>query len=113
MSSVSEPGQGNRRMPQTRNGCRGLQPDRSRRRQRQQGIGKDRQDPRQDRRAGLSPLARSTGDRCIPRTSRVERLKENFMLFDFDLTDAEMREIASLARGGERIVDWTWSPNWD
>ncbi|HME30744.1 MAG TPA: aldo/keto reductase [Pseudolabrys sp.] len=49
----------------------------------------------------------------IPRTSRVERLKENFMLFDFDLTDAEMREIASLARGGERIVDWTWSPNWD
>jgi len=24
-----------------------------------------------------------------------------------------MREIASLARPGGRIVDWTWSPNWD
>jgi hypothetical protein len=35
------------------------------------------------------------------------------MLFDFELSDAEMREIAGLARGGGRIVDWTWSPNWD
>ena len=49
----------------------------------------------------------------IPRTSRVERLEENFSLFDFELSDAEMREIASLARPGGRIVDWTWSPNWD
>lgn len=49
----------------------------------------------------------------IPRTSRVERLEENFSLFDFELSDAEMREIASLARTGSRIVDWTWSPNWD
>jgi diketogulonate reductase-like aldo/keto reductase len=48
----------------------------------------------------------------IPRTSRVERLEENFALFDFELSDAEMREIAGLARG-RRIVDWTWSPNWD
>jgi 2,5-diketo-D-gluconate reductase B len=49
----------------------------------------------------------------IPRTSRVERLEENFSLFDFELSDAEMREIAGLARPGGRIVDWTWSPNWD
>jgi diketogulonate reductase-like aldo/keto reductase len=49
----------------------------------------------------------------IPRTSKVERLKENFALFDFELSDTEMREIAGLARGGARIVDWTWSPNWD
>jgi diketogulonate reductase-like aldo/keto reductase len=49
----------------------------------------------------------------IPRTSRVERLEENFSLFDFELSDAEMREIAGLARSGSRIVDWTWSPNWD
>jgi 7-cyano-7-deazaguanine synthase len=34
----------------------------------------------------------------IPRTSRVERLEENLMLFDFELSDAEMREIAGLAR---------------
>ncbi|HET7804571.1 MAG TPA: aldo/keto reductase, partial [Pseudolabrys sp.] len=49
----------------------------------------------------------------IPRTSKVERLQENIALFDFELSDAEMREIAGLARRGGRIVDWTWSPNWD
>jgi 2,5-diketo-D-gluconate reductase B len=50
---------------------------------------------------------------AIPRTSRVERLEENFALFDFELSDAEMTEIAGLARRGGRIVDWTWSPKWD
>jgi 2,5-diketo-D-gluconate reductase B len=49
----------------------------------------------------------------IPRTSRVERLKENFDIFDFELSDAEMREIKGLAHGGGRVVDWTWSPRWD
>ena len=49
----------------------------------------------------------------IPRTNKVERLKENFDLFDFDLSDAEMREIAGLAHGRGRIVDWSWSPKWD
>ena len=48
----------------------------------------------------------------IPRTSKRERLEENFAIFDFELSDIEMREIAGLARGG-RIVDWTWSPKWD
>jgi 2,5-diketo-D-gluconate reductase B len=49
----------------------------------------------------------------IPRTSKVERLSENFALFDFELSDAEMREIAGLARRDGRIVDWSWSPKWD
>ncbi len=49
----------------------------------------------------------------IPRTNRRERLEENFALFDFALGDAEMREIHGLARGGGRIVDWSWSPDWD
>ena len=49
----------------------------------------------------------------IPRTSKLDRLEENFALFDFELSDAEMREIAGLARRGGRIVDWTWSPKWD
>ena len=34
----------------------------------------------------------------IPRTSKIERLEENLSIFDFTLTDAEMAEIASLAR---------------
>jgi diketogulonate reductase-like aldo/keto reductase len=49
----------------------------------------------------------------IPRTSRVERLEENFAVFDFTLSDAEMAEIARLGHRSGRIVDWTWSPKWD
>jgi 2,5-diketo-D-gluconate reductase B len=49
----------------------------------------------------------------IPRTSKIERLEENFAILDFELSDAEMKEIAGLARRGGRIVDWTWSPKWD
>jgi diketogulonate reductase-like aldo/keto reductase len=49
----------------------------------------------------------------IPRTNRLERLSENFALFDFKLSDAEMQEIYQLAHRGGRIVDWTWSPKWD
>lgn len=53
------------------------------------------------------------GIAVIPRTSKVERLAENLANLEFDLSDAEMREIAGLARSGGRIVDWSWSPKWD
>jgi 2,5-diketo-D-gluconate reductase B len=53
------------------------------------------------------------GIAVVPRTSKVQRLGENFDIFDFQLSDAEMREIAGLARPGGRIVDWTYSPQWD
>jgi diketogulonate reductase-like aldo/keto reductase len=51
----------------------------------------------------------------IPRTSKVERLMENFAIFDFDLSSAEMAEIAGLARRDGRVVDYAYSgsPNWD
>ena len=49
----------------------------------------------------------------IPRTNRLERLEENFALFDFALSDAEMQEIHRLSGRKGRIVDWTWSPKWD
>jgi diketogulonate reductase-like aldo/keto reductase len=51
----------------------------------------------------------------IPRTSRVERLLENLAIFDFVLSEAEMAEIAGLARRDGRIVDYAYSgsPNWD
>jgi 2,5-diketo-D-gluconate reductase B len=50
----------------------------------------------------------------IPRTSKIGRLEENIALFDLELTEAEMAEIATLAqRQGKRIVDWQWSPKWD
>ncbi len=40
----------------------------------------------------------------IPKTSRPERLKENFAIFDFQLTPAEMKEIAALASPHGNIV---------
>lgn len=53
------------------------------------------------------------GIAVIPRTSKRERLEENFALFDFALSDAEMRDIHGLSSHNDRIVDWSWSPNWD
>jgi len=51
----------------------------------------------------------------IPRTSRVERLLENFSIFDFELSPVEMAEIGALARGDGRLVDYAFSgtPKWD
>jgi len=49
----------------------------------------------------------------IPRTSRTERLKENFAIFDFQLTAAEMKEVAGLAHPDGRIVEWGGAPEWD
>jgi diketogulonate reductase-like aldo/keto reductase len=40
----------------------------------------------------------------IPKTSRAERLKENAAIFDFELTAAEMKDIARLASPGGNIV---------
>ena len=49
----------------------------------------------------------------IPRTSKSERLKENFSIFDFELSAAEMQEIFSLAHPSGRIVEWGGAPQWD
>jgi diketogulonate reductase-like aldo/keto reductase len=51
----------------------------------------------------------------IPRTSRSERLAENFAIFDFELSGMEMAEIAGLARRDGRIIDYAYSgsPKWD
>ncbi|MCF8478592.1 MAG: aldo/keto reductase [Pseudolabrys sp.] len=50
---------------------------------------------------------------AIPRTGKIQRLEENIALFDFALTDEEMAQIKALARPRGRIVDWSWSPQWD
>ncbi len=63
---------------------------------------------------GLRFLAQQ-GIVVIPRTSRIERLSENFAIFDFELSDAEMAEVAALASRDGRIVDYAYSgsPKWD
>jgi 2,5-diketo-D-gluconate reductase B len=40
----------------------------------------------------------------IPRTSKVERLAENFAIFDFTLTNAEMAEIRKLAAANQSVL---------
>ncbi len=49
----------------------------------------------------------------IPRTSKVERAKENFAVFDFTLTPEEVKAIGALARPDGRIVSPAWAPVWD
>jgi diketogulonate reductase-like aldo/keto reductase len=55
------------------------------------------------------------GIAVIPRTSRLERLSENGAIFDFQLSERQMSEIAALASREGRIVDYAYSgsPNWD
>jgi 2,5-diketo-D-gluconate reductase B len=51
----------------------------------------------------------------IPRTSRLGRLSENAAIFDFELSQEDMTEIAALAHPGGRVVDWVYSGRmkWD
>ncbi len=49
----------------------------------------------------------------VPRTSKVERLKENFAIFDFELSDAEMKEVAALSAKAHRVVNIAVAPAWD
>lgn len=50
---------------------------------------------------------------AIPRTSRVERLSENIEIFDFELSDDEMAEVAALASPKGRLTDFGFAPKWD
>ena len=50
---------------------------------------------------------------AIPRTSSREHLKQNFEIFDFALSDAEMAEIAKLKRPDGRVVSPAHAPKWD
>jgi len=50
---------------------------------------------------------------AIPRTSRMERLAENFAIFDFELSKAEMAAISALSERNSRICDYGFSPAWD
>jgi len=50
---------------------------------------------------------------AIPRTSKIERLSENIDIFDFSLTDEEMREISLLHSPTGRLTDFAFAPKWD
>ena len=50
----------------------------------------------------------------IPRSSKVERVAENFAIEDFKLTDAEMKAMSGLKKPDGRLVNNPkWAPKWD
>lgn len=51
---------------------------------------------------------------AIPKTSHVNRLKENLAVFDFALTESEIVEIDNLARPDSRLINEPgWVAEWD
>src|ERR1700709_2192950 len=50
---------------------------------------------------------------AIPRTSRIERLSENIDVFDFGLSDDEMRQISAMSSPKGRLTDFGFAPKWD
>lgn len=49
----------------------------------------------------------------IPRTANPDHLAANLAVFDFELSDAEMAEIAGLKRPDGRVVNPVHAPKWD
>lgn len=50
---------------------------------------------------------------AIPRTSKLERLQENINIFDFELSDEDMREISAMGSASGRLTDFGFAPKWD
>lgn len=50
---------------------------------------------------------------AIPRTSKIERLSENIEVFDFALSEDEMRQISALASDDGRLTNFSLAPDWD
>ena len=49
----------------------------------------------------------------IPRTSRIEWLSENIDIFDFVLSDKEIRQISLMGNAKVRLTDFGFAPKWD
>lgn len=50
---------------------------------------------------------------AIPRSSSKSHIHSNFDIFDFELTDQEMKRISELGQKEMRIVDPDFAPEWD
>ena len=50
---------------------------------------------------------------AIPKSANRQRIAENIAIFDFSLTEAEMKELFSLARPNGRLISLGWAPAWD
>lgn len=50
---------------------------------------------------------------AIPRTATPEHLKQNLDIFDFELSDAEMKDLKALNANNMRVVNPPHAPQWD
>lgn len=50
---------------------------------------------------------------AIPRTSKAERLKDNFNIFDFELSAEDVALIDQLKKDHLRVVNPSFAPDWD
>lgn len=50
---------------------------------------------------------------AIPKAASEKHMRENFEIFDFSLTEEEMREIHAEARPDGRMISPAWAPAWD
>ena len=53
------------------------------------------------------------GAAAIPRTSQLQRLSENIEIFDFELSEEDMREISAMGSASGRLMDFSLAPKWD
>lgn len=58
-------------------------------------------------------LVQQEGVAAIPKAGSEKHTRENFEIFDFKLDDAEMKQIAALARPDGRLVNPGFAPKWD
>jgi diketogulonate reductase-like aldo/keto reductase len=59
-------------------------------------------------------LIQQQGVAALSKTAKVERLQENFAIFDFELKLDEMVAIAALAEPGGRLISPPGlTPDWD
>jgi diketogulonate reductase-like aldo/keto reductase len=50
---------------------------------------------------------------AIPKSGNRDRMAQNFDIFDFTLSEDDMRRIFGLARPEGRIISPDWAPRWD
>jgi diketogulonate reductase-like aldo/keto reductase len=72
------------------------------------------------RRHGKSPAqvllrwqVQQPGVVAIPKSAKPQRIAENFAIFDFALSEPEMKALFKLAMPNGRIVSPGWAPIWD
>lgn len=50
---------------------------------------------------------------AVPKSSNPQRLAQNLDVFDFSLTDDEMKQLSSLTKPDGRVVNLAIAPDWD